>query len=127
MFYCSTTVGVCASAVGAGRTRAREGGRIYSFEVFCPTCVSYSSVGGLLSPSNNVRHLRISPAGRPRPRWRSSSLLTKDVDNVCECEPSRSIWKQSTVYIVFLQARHLQLKRRMLEASEPARTERVRN
>ena len=27
MFYCSTTVGVCASAVGAGRTRAREGGR----------------------------------------------------------------------------------------------------
>ena len=61
MFYCSTTVGVCASAVvrSAGRARATRG-RIYSFEVFCPTCVSYSSVGGPSPLSNNVRHLRIS-------------------------------------------------------------------
>ena len=32
---------------------------MYSFEVFCPTCVSHSSLGGGLPPYN-MRHLRIS-------------------------------------------------------------------
>ena len=83
MFYCSTTVGVCVNvAVGEERRERREG-RMYSFEVFCPTCVSHSPLGGLLQ-----QYATFANQWR---RW-SSALHTKDFEYVYE--QSETSWNR---------------------------------